>query len=73
MAEAPKDATEILVYTKDRAGCNGWLIVHYAQGGGEEQPPFIGWFFWTGYHFQQINSSAFLGWLPLPPPEEKLE
>lgn len=56
---------EILVAT-DRAGCKGWLIAHYAHGGGEDQPRFRGWFFWTGFDFRQIESEALLGWIPLP-------
>lgn len=68
MSAAPTTGpvVEILVATTDRAGCNGWLIVHYANGGGEEQPRFRGWFFWTGYDFQEADASKFLGWLPLP-------
>lgn len=68
MSEAPTSGpvVEILVATTDRAGCNGWLIAHYANGGGEEQPRFRGWFFWTGYEFQQIKTEKLLGWLPLP-------
>ncbi len=57
---------EILVATTDRAGCNGWLIVHYAGGGGEDQPRFRGWFFWTGFDFREIDGKSLLGWLPLP-------
>lgn len=68
MSEAPTTGpiVEILAATSDRAGCKGWLIVHYADGGGEEQPRFRGWFFWTGYSFDQIDETKLLGWLPLP-------
>lgn len=68
MSEAPTTGpvVEILVATSNRAGCNGWLIAHNACGGGEEQPRFRGWFFWTGVDFQQIDESTLLGWLPLP-------
>lgn len=68
MKEAPTTGPvqEILVATTDRAGCKGWLIAHYAYGGGEEQPRFRGWFYWTGYDFQQIDEATLLGWLPLP-------
>ncbi len=59
---------EILVATTDRAGCNGWLIAHHADGGGEEQPRFHGWFYWTGYDFRQLDSKTLLGWMPLPSP-----
>ena len=68
MREAPTTGpvTEILAATTDRAGCNGWLIVHYADGGGEEQPRFRGWFYWTGYDFRQVPTESLIGWLPLP-------
>jgi len=68
MSEAPTTGpiVEILVATTDRAGCNGWLIAHYAEGGGEEQPRFQGWFYWTGHGFDQIDDSKLMGWLPLP-------
>lgn len=68
MSEAPMTGMprEILVATTNRAGCNGWLIAHYADGGGEEQPRFRGWFFWSGHAFLQIDEKTLLGWLPLP-------
>lgn len=68
MSEAPKTGpiVEILVATTDRAGCKGWLIAHYAYGGGEDQPPFRGWFFWTGHDFCELDERKLLGWLPLP-------
>lgn len=68
MSEAPVTGpvVEILVATRSRAGCRGWLIVHYAEGGGEEQPRFRGWFYWTGSYFAEADAAAFLGWLPLP-------
>jgi hypothetical protein len=68
MSEAPTTGPvrEILVATTDRAGCRGWLIVHYASGGGEDQPAFRGWFFWTGYDFSQADEKKFIGWIPLP-------
>jgi hypothetical protein len=68
MSEAPitGPVKEILVATTDRAGCKGWLIAHYADGGGEDQPRFRGWFFWTGHDFRQIETGRLLGWMPLP-------
>lgn len=63
---SPNGPVEILVATTDRAGCNGWLIVHHADGGGEEQPRFRGWFYWTGFDFREVDSSKLIGWLPLP-------
>jgi len=68
MSEAPTTGPvkEILVATSNRAGCKGWLIAHYADGGGEEQPPFRGWFYWTGYGFDQVPTESLIGWIPLP-------
>lgn len=68
MSEAPMTGpvVEILVATTNRAGCEGWLIAHYADGGGDDQPRFRGWFFWTGSCFQEIAHGELLGWLPLP-------
>lgn len=68
MNEAPitGPVKEILAATRDRAGCKGWLIVHYADGGGEEQPRFQGWFYWTGHGFDQVPTESLIGWLPLP-------
>lgn len=68
MSEAPTTGpvVEILAVTTDRAGCAGWLIVHYAIGGGEDQPPFRGWFYWTGHCFAQVEESKLVGWIPLP-------
>jgi hypothetical protein len=65
MSDAPAIG-EILVATTNRAGCKGWLIMHRAIGGGEEQPRFNGWFFWTGHDFCEIAWGELLGWLPLP-------
>ncbi len=68
ISTAPKTGAvvEILAATNDRAGCGGWLIVHYADGGGEDQPRFRGWFYWTGHCFSQIDESKLIGWVPLP-------
>lgn len=41
MGDAPRDR-DILCATTD-CGCKGWIIVHWADGGGEEQPRFRGW------------------------------
>ena len=43
-----------------------WLIVHFAEGGGEEQPRFRGWFFWSGYGYSQVDAKQLRGWIPLP-------
>lgn len=67
MSQAPKTGpvVEILAAVR-RAGCRGWLIVHHADGGGEEQPRFRGWFYWTGYGFNQLDDADLIGWLPMP-------
>lgn len=41
MATAPKNATSVRVKMKDGTVHED---AHWAQGGGEDQPPFIGWF-----------------------------
>ena len=65
MSAAPKNATWILAWTKDRYGNRRWLCVHWAQGGGEEQPPFRGWFYWCGDGHAEV-SVEMLGWVDLP-------
>ena len=64
---APRNGSEFIALTSNRAGCEGALIIHWADGGGEDQPPFKGWFFWTGYDFREITTGDLLGWPPLPP------
>jgi hypothetical protein len=64
--EAPKDATYILALATDRYSNRRWLVVHWAQGGGEEQPPFRGWFYWCGDGNAEIDPKYILGWMPLP-------
>lgn len=64
LKDAPKDR-EIVVWVQ-RAGTEGWLVAHYAIGGGEEQPPFRGWFFWTGYDFSQLDETKVISWALLP-------
>lgn len=65
-ATAPRDATEILAWTTDRYGNRRWLVVHWAQGGGEEQPPFRGWFYNLHDGYAEIDPKHILGWLALP-------
>lgn len=63
---APRDATEIIARVPNRAGCRGVLIVHFAQGGGEDQPRFgPDWFYWTGYGFQHLDPPP-TEWMPIP-------
>jgi len=68
MSEAPMSGPmmDILVAMVDRHGNRRWTISHYAFGGGEDQPPFRGWFFWTGHGYAQLDAHGMLGWLPLP-------
>ena len=63
---APKNATYILALATDRYRNRFWLVVHWAQGGGEEQPPFRGWFYHCGDGYSEIQPQYILGWMPLP-------
>jgi hypothetical protein len=38
-------ARQILMGYVDKYGNPSFLVIHYAYGGGEEQPPFKGWFY----------------------------
>lgn len=57
MDSAPKDATWIRVLLEDGAECRA----HWACGGGEEQPPFKGWFVARGDYFSEVEP---LKWMP---------
>ena len=63
---APKNAKEILVRTQDKHGNVGVVVAHYADGGGEDQPPYKGWFMRNNYGFHEI-AMKLLDWQPLPP------
>lgn len=64
MDTAPKDGTEIIVFSP-RAGTKGKLIAHWAQDlSGEEQPPFRGWYYWSGHGFNEVCDPV--SWMPLP-------
>lgn len=65
MSAAPKDATEILAATRDRHGNRRWVVIHWAQGGGEEQPRFVGWFYWCGDGYAEVRVEM-VGWIHLP-------
>lgn len=67
MSEAPTTGpvVEILALTTDNHDNRRWLVVHYAHGGGEDQPPFRGWFYWTGHRYSEIHPRLMLGWLPI--------
>lgn len=66
MTEAPKNATSFLAWTKDQYGNHRWLVVHWAQGGGDDQPPFRGWFYWSGGGHSEIQPTNLLGWVAVP-------
>lgn len=66
MDEAPVNATEILAWATDRYGNKRWLVVHYAHGGGDDQPPFRGWFYHCGDGYSEIELKHLLGWTDLP-------
>lgn len=48
MESAPKNATWIVGRYKQPFGNYHYLTIHWADGGGEDQPRFRGWFKWTG-------------------------
>lgn len=64
---APRNATEIEVRIP-KAGYPGHYrqIVHWADGGGDEQPRFRGWFRDTGYGFAEIGGEPD-AWRPAAP------
>lgn len=38
---------------------------HWAEGGGENQPPFKGWFTDAGCSFPQMDMTNVIGWSPI--------
>lgn len=69
MSEAPKTGpvVEIAVAYLDRYGNKRWAVVHWAMGGGDDQPRFgPAWFMWNGWSNSEIDLSKSLGWIPLP-------
>jgi hypothetical protein len=66
MASAPRDASDI--YALLEGGSNEF--VHWAEGGGEDQPPFRGWFRRiTGCTCLEVTPVA---WRPLTESEAKV-
>ena len=60
MSEVPKDASWVEVVVED----GGVHKVHWADGGGEDQPPFMGWFKENGGGpFSPFNETP-LAWRP---------
>lgn len=45
---APKNATWIVGRYKAKFGGWHYHVVHWADGGGDDQPRFRGWFKWSG-------------------------
>lgn len=53
---APKDASELLLRVPGERGRFRAVVGHWASDlSGEEQPPFRGWFYNTGYGFAEIS------------------
>lgn len=67
MAEAPKTAKWILLKMPRRRGYPNfyWVVAHWADGGGEEQPRFRGWFYDTGFDYRGLTEEP-IGWVELP-------
>lgn len=68
MNTAPKNATWVLLRVPcARKGLPATMTIvgHWADGGGDEQPRFRGWFQDTGYGFAEITPEP-TGWMPLP-------
>lgn len=50
MKEAPEDATWVVLWYRDCFGNVYPVAAHFAcDTSGDDQPPFSGWFRWTGY------------------------
>lgn len=65
---APKTGPveNLLLYVPALHGTGGPVIAHWAEGGGEEQPPFgPAWFFWTGFDFRELSHKP-THWMRLP-------
>ena len=66
---APRDGMPetILLWVPTLHGTGGPVLAHWAHGGGDDQPRFgPAWFFWTGFHFQELREKP-THWMPLPP------
>lgn len=59
MSTAPLTAREVQVKLDD----GRVLVAHYAEGGGEDQPPFKGWFRRVLDTYREVTPVA---WRPLP-------
>lgn len=65
MKTAPMDATWVEVMMKN----GGVVRAHWAEGGGEEQPPFRGWFVDAGSFFREIDRPV--AWKPISSNEKE--
>jgi len=74
MEDAPQDASHVILYFKPRGFSpkGEFMVAHFAEGGGEEQPPFgPGWFYPVLSKEGKVVMYAEVapkpdGWLPLP-------
>lgn len=68
METAPKDATWVLLRLPNKrvgAPQHRLVVAHWADGGGDDQPRFKGWFTDDGYNFRAVVDEPD-GWMPLP-------
>lgn len=49
MSDAPLTASWVALWYRDKHGNVYPIAAHWADGGGEDQPRFRGWFKWSGY------------------------
>lgn len=68
--DVPRTAEWVLGLSRDKHGNLSWLPVHWACGGGEDQPPFRGIFARGGGGFYQISEESLLGFILVPQPDE---
>lgn len=67
---APKTAVEIILFVPKKGWPSEYRVIgHWADGGGDEQPRFKGWFRDTGCGFSEIGGEP-THWAPLPKLEE---
>ncbi len=72
MASAPRDASEIIVRIPKKSWPGYYRqIAHWAEGGGDDQPPFRGWFRFMADGYVELPVKP-TGWMPLPAPPRDL-
>lgn len=70
LSEAPKEGhpiEHVLAVVRDFHGNRNWVSLHYAYGGGDEQPPFRGWFRSDAYGHSEVLPRDIEGWLYVLP------